>query len=256
MLPKRIEQFLIFFDVFGFNSGASKLSKCRGIFYCIEFVHILIATFFTLTKFKFLIGLYSLNGAIPTVNELLQYSAGLYPYWLIIVDSICGQSSHKQFWKLFQQIDRQFCSQSNLCFRIYLVKMIEFFAATTLISAIGMMDLIKKCIVYSYIFLAKFSNIRIFYYLFCLKMINFQLKHIEEELENMHKSNVADCQRLKWIREYVSLVHEMTYHLNNTFGWSNAAVILCCFYYVLVGLNWIIIMRFSMNNFICEFGSI
>lgn len=260
MLPKEIQWYLIFYDVFGFNSGTSKLSQSRGIVYCIEFIHILSAIFFTLTKFKFLFELYQLNGTISTVNESLQYSATLYTYWLIIMDSICCQSSHKRFWKLIQQIDEKFCSQSHLRFRTYLAKMIAFFLVNISVSANGTTRLLRHNIVYSYTLWAKICFLRMFYYIFCLKIVHFQLKNIDKELDKLilRKLNVAEHnRRLKWTRQYISIIDEMTNHLNKIFGWSNAAVIFCCFYYILTCLNWIFInyTRFSMEEFICEFRS-
>lgn len=244
MLPKHIVYFLNFFDILTFNSGSSVLSNHNGIVLFIRFFHILVAVIFTIAEFKFLFtDIYVMNGIFSTANESLQYFTALYTYWLIILESIYHASSHKQFWNGLRQIDEKFYNQSRLSFRIYLMQIIEFFAVTISHMIFGMIDLLQNNIIFSYLVLARVYQIRVFYYVFCLEVVHFQLKSIEEELNEWETSNDIQLNRLKWLREYISCVHEMTCHLNLVFGWSNVAAILCCFYYILAAMNWIFLLN-------------
>lgn len=98
---------------------------------------------------------------------------------------------------------------------------------------------------------------RVFYYLFCVELIKLQLKCIENEtkvkLDELKESNLNECeifirteiqaivQMLKKIRTNFHLIHELTYCTNESFGWSNVATILWCFYQILGNLNWVCI---------------
>lgn len=94
-----------------------------------------------------------------------------------------------------------------------------------------------------YVILFTLCEIRMFYYLLCLEIVNGQLKMIA--LRSQAIVDGAICcdteqvqQQLKWIRQYFSHVHSMTCHLNNIFGWSNVTAISFSFCFILTELNW------------------
>lgn len=79
MLPIQIVFLLNVFDVFGYNSGSSKLTEHRKITYFIYFVHILIATFLTFFKPYSMFEYYSALGKTERINEfLVSIKSSLY----------------------------------------------------------------------------------------------------------------------------------------------------------------------------------
>lgn len=244
MLRSNIVRFLNFFDTIGFNSGSSKLSNYPKLIKFIVFVEVVIGITIIILKFQFLQKLYSLYGLLPTINEGCMYSASLYTYLLIVFDSINSRRAHRNFWRLLVQIDEQYCTRLNLRFRIYTLKMAEFVFVVNLLGLLSIYDVRSTQTLFTYILfmvLTRWFHFRVFYYLFCLEIVHFQMTNIEQELIRLQSQQWSDSHRLKRIREHLSLVHRMTCNLNEIFGWSNVAVILSCFYYLLNTVNWIFI---------------
>lgn len=113
-----------------------------------------------------------------------------------------------------------------------------------------------------YLALIIICQLRVFYYVFCLEILNWQFQMIQHELIIMkqrspnivdivggasnsvlqsraHKANnFFDLNRMKWVNEYYGCIVEMTKLLNIIFGWSQFASILFKFYSLLTDLNW------------------
>lgn len=258
MCLNQIINFLIFFDLCGFNTGSSNLSKNGKSKIFIFVVHILIAIYFSTIQFHwFFVNYYASLTLNEALSELIQYLAALFSYWLIILDSYSQSKKHQHFWQTLQKIDKQFSCKIDYTFRIYLVKCIEFFTTIllTVFSCYVLRGYEWNAYDVPYFGFYQICHIRAFYYVFCLKIINFQLKVIENEVKimkniinsiNMSKrfsdtySNyyVFELQRLKWIRRYFNCVNDMIACLNEIFGWSQVAVILFCLYLCVSDLNW------------------
>lgn len=236
MSLKRVVHLLNLFDSFAFNSESSQLSQHRKLIFVIRTIHIVCAITSTFAQFKYILMLYPL-GIMTVVNEFLLCSTSLTTYSLIIIDSLSNHRSQKIFWCILRHIDDHFCSQSGLSFRNYLILFGEFFTATLSIVLINIIELGENGIYFAYYVVV--CHVRIFYYIFYLNVMDFQMRNIEMELKNLQKCNAVECHRLKWIRKYVSLVHEMACQLNKAFGWSNAASILYCFHELLAAVNWV-----------------
>lgn len=259
MLPKQIVWMLTFFDIFAYNTGSSKLSNTRLISILIYVLHILLIIFVSLYQLQFEALILSNYEFLEIFNQILQYLAALFTYLLTIVDSFVHRRAHKRFWNLVQRIDQHFYHQSRFTFRCYGWKFIEFFSimslATYLISTVSNNTFFLLICVYDII-----GEIRVFYYLFCLEILHFQLKMIETELKiiqntlnqtNADYSNLTqfsessnrvsfefELQRLKWIRGYFHCAYEMVNLLNEIFGWSNVQAISFLFYLLLTDFNW------------------
>lgn len=257
VLPKRIVQILNFFDAFGYNSGSSKISNSRRVTYLILFVHILTAMIFTFVKFKILIEQYKAHGFVPAINEGLQYSATLYTYWIIVLESLMYRQSHLKFWGILQQIDKHFHRQTDKHFYSFIIKLAEFFLITILIQADSIIRFGIKLSLIAYIILFRMCHARVFYYIFCLEIIQWQLENIEKVIKKMQFSlnNPDFGNRFKWIREYFHLVHKMTLLLNKMCGWSILATTMSCFYYIIATLNWFYI-GFKYSNPTNIFGNL
>lgn len=247
MLPVRMERMLTFFDVFGYNTGSSQLSRRREIAYSIYFVHFSMAIFFSSSIFYSIFKLLPYMTFIERLNHLFQYSTAIFTYWFIIFDSMNRWKKHRQFWTILRRIDKLFYSQTNLSIRVYLIKFIQYILTT--FTAV-VMSLVKENpstahYIWTFInvFVVKQCQIRIFYYIFCLEVVFLQLCAIEDELLQMNQlselsdSNV-DLFRFQWIRGYYNCIFEMTNLLNEIFDWSHVAAVSFCFYLLLTEMNW------------------
>lgn len=244
---------LTFFDIFGYNSGLSILTRHKKI---IQSIHILIATTLTTLQLYLSFGLYSPLRAIIKLNNLFQCSIALIAYYCIIIDSIFYRRHHKRFWIILKRINENLCDQNYFKNRSYILKFLEYFLVTFLLNFLRFKYIIFKffgaMVIFAYVFLM--SQIRIFYYLFCLDNINHHLNIIENKLkgapiENRKLSlsplNVQsssnhsyEIELLQWIRSYYQCIHEMTNHLNEIFGLSNLSIISLCFFYFLTYSNY------------------
>lgn len=280
MLPNELMFILNLFDAFGCtNSGTSQLSTNRKYSFCICLVHCLMAIILTWFGFYMITEYFSLLSSSEIVNECLQYINALVTYWLIILESIQQRTAHKYFWNVFEQIDWCFCHQSNVNLQSYLIKLISFFGMYFLLTLCSFADSLTPSIqvdlAYNGLFVM--CALRIFYYLFCLKIVNSQLNIIESELKMMELVwncnrrkftsvpfindifEPANCpfelQRFKWIREYFHHIYEMVSLLNTIFGWSHIAAVSFCFTYILTMWNWFRknFYILSYTNRICKY---
>lgn len=141
------------------------------------------------------------------------------------------------------------------------MKVVEFFCASSvaLFIRIELDTNLHYSTFVAYTLLYEICQLRVFYYLFCLEVVNFQLKMIDNEVETMQnalnftsKKSTSylirisetsifysfESQRLKWIREYFFRIYEMINLLNETFGWSQVAAISFCFHLLLTEIAW------------------
>lgn len=270
MFSPKTELALNFFDVCGFNTGVSDIFFHRKLKKVIIGVHILLALILTVFQFHLLVRYYSSLTMIEAISESLQYSTALFTFWMIIFDSICHRGAHKLFWQNLEQIDVCFCQQKNLKMQNYYMKFLEFFCATSfaLLIRIESDTILHYSTFVAYILLYEICQLRVFYYLFCLEFVNFQLRTIENEVKTMQnalnftsKQSTSyllrisetsifysfESQRLKWIREYFFRIYEMINLLNETFGWSQVAAISFCFHLLLTEITWVYIHYMDMS---------
>ena len=242
MLPKRIEFLLFFFDVFGYNSGSSKLSRHQKTACFIYIAHVLLVVFFTFYKIRLIFELISLP-IVELINPIIQYSASLYFYWFIIVDSVFYRREHQHFWKILEKFNKFYYSNRyKTTFKYFVLKLTTYFI-TTLLCLFVVTMIIGQLIdyLYVYIILMKTSEFRVFYYIFCLEALHNQMKIINCKFKrNKSKRFVLHLKEFRRIRDHYSCAYEITNCLNKVFGLSQVTAILYCFYVILADLNWMI----------------
>lgn len=252
MLPKRIECFLKVFDAFGFNTQATSLSNGQKLSHSINWTHILIAVLLIINEVIFFSSFYYYYGLYETLNEIVECSASLCGYWLIIFDSLLYRRAHRRFWMIFQRINKPIHRHSNVIPRSYVIKIVEFYTANILISCISWQTLPGSSFLsyVIYIFPIKICQLRLFYYVFCLEIVLYEMKMLQNEIK--HMDNIANCcsnadrmdpsssfesHRIKWARKYDS-IEEMVNLLNEIFGFSQVGTVLFCFYVQFTDLNY------------------
>lgn len=249
MLPEQITNCLIFFDIFGYNSGSTKLTVNQKSAYFFYSLNILMAVFFSLYKFRIIFRPHP-GQLIELINQMLQYSVNLYDYWLIILDSIIYKNEHFHFWTYFQHFDKLY-SIRHLKLLKYFFKLSSYFILSFLfiLAIIFTHQSPIDETVYSALILIRICEIRMFYYILCLEILHFQLKIINEKCTNKK----IKLHQLKWIRHYYHCVYEMVNMLNEMFSLSLFSGILFCFYTFLTHLNYVLV-HFGDFNIIHFFG--
>lgn len=254
MLPNQVLNLLNFFDIFGYNSGYSHISKHQRVVNFLYFVHISIATVFVAYEFRLLSIYYFKLKLAEAFSECLQYTVALYTYWSIIFDSFVSRQTHTRFWNIVERLEQQKhicccscnCGNSTFTLRNYLIKLSLFGLKIGITCAIrlGGYSMQKFEIDAPYVVLFTLCEIRMFYYLLCLEIVHVQLKMIERKCRCVVKDETICCNiedlrmHLKWIRQYFGNVHDMIDHLNVIFGWSNVTAISFSFCFILTELNW------------------
>lgn len=238
MLPTQIVYFLNFFDFLGYDSGSSILSYHRKVIYLIYLLHIFVVALLTVYKvyLAFWLSLHYDLEMVEVINVSMQFSAPTYTYWMILLDSSLHRHGHKQFWNVVQRIDTSYCRQMNSLQR-FIFKMIAYFSIAIPLFLLFQTEtnFDYPGSIFVYLTLITVCQIRIFYYLFCLEIIQFQLNVIEHELKTL---NITTCSnQWKWFRGYYATIHDLTVLLNEIFGCSNVAAILFGFYTVLTDVN-------------------
>lgn len=254
MFSNRIVHFLNFFDSFGYNSGSSRISQNPKLVHFICILQISLATFCTCFLFfsvqEYLVSL----GLMEAISEILEYTTSLCTYWLIIFDSFQHRKIHHLFWARHQQITRLFEPQAKHSFHHFSMKIIEFFSIMVILL-VHRLTMEYAAVGFAYYTLFKMSEIRGFYYMFCLEVVNFHLKNIEMELVSIKMQSFptraryysSNLRRLKWVREYFTNIYQMFEFLNEMFGCSQVAVIAFSFFLVLAEANWIYIHFFEFS---------
>lgn len=253
MSQKRITVILNLFDAFGYNSGSSNLAGHWRAVNIIYLVHIVLACFFSFYQIPLIFYLRSNLQWVQVLNQMMQYTAALYPYCLIIMDSMLKKEKHAQFWKIHQEISEFYCNQNGIRFRCFMLKFVAYHSITVVfvISFLKYFGPINEEI-FIYIVLMKLCQMRVFYYMFCVELIHFQLESILNALKMQQiKSNASASQshQFKWIRGYYQRVFEMTAALNEVFGVSNVATVSFCFYELLSDMNWLYTYSRGSNQF-------
>lgn len=244
MLPKQIKCILNLFDAFGYNSGSSHLSSKPKVIEFIKYLHISLAILFTLCQINIVIQHSPLMRWIEFFNTMLQLSITSFTYVFIILDTLLQQQKHQQFWKTFQLVDEYFTCQNNFNFKCYIWRCIEYFAVTIVFMVIifGTTSRISiEIVLILYMIMIKVCNLRVFYYIFCVEILNFQIKTVDSEykLITSPRGNTSIYwHRLTWIRWHHQCIFEMSQLLNEVFGFSNVATISFCFYFLLSNVNW------------------
>lgn len=234
MLPSRIVHILNFFDVCGYCTGSSALAehkKLQLIIFAIHLASVLVLTFY---QFQTFTDLYPAIGFLETLNEMVQYSIELYTYCLILWDSFLYRKQHIRFWRAFQKINAHLKTNDPF-YNGYVCKFIEYFLVTNIlyVSIFLVEGFPLMSPVFIFLVLILVCQLRVFYYLFCVEAINSQLNVIE------HIATGKAVSQIKCINEYYDCVTEMFELLSDIFGFSQVAVVLFCFYFLLTDLNWL-----------------
>lgn len=255
MFSKLIVYTLNFFAFCGFYpeffGSLAKRINSQFIF----IIHIFLGMFFVY-YFQLVFSIDKLKEfTVEYLYSFIAFLSAILTYWVVIIESYLNRNNQKKLWRILQQIDRYYAQHNHVCFRSYLAKYWGFSVSNLIIYFLLFCQFFMTFeygSLFSTIFLVgfllcfmvllEFCTRRIFYYLFYLEVVQFELKLIETEtlqIVNAFKSKCVygfsdrnqsivnfERRRFVWIREYYLLVWKLCDHVNSTLGWSTFAVVL------------------------------
>lgn len=240
MFPKWIEYISIYFSLLGFLPGKStKFVKNYSARSVIFIIHLFLSVWCAYRTIKTLEYQRNLTEFLDVLNFFVYCVICSILYVLVLYDSFISRYDQHGFWQSFTQINERFCTQLQ-------IKKLDYFL-TLFLLLIGDIFL---CIFIcrrqicdgnhiTHIIFMIIVDSRMFFYLLHLKIIAHQLWNINCELRRNFlkiRKNIVKI-RLKWIRNDFLLIHKMTQHVNNIFGWSHMILILLIFQCTIVFLN-------------------
>lgn len=272
MFSKWIRFLLKCFDWCGFHPETTNSPQPRKKKLNIFVIHCLWAMLLTIFTAAFLMQPILLNESLPyVVNIMIQTVNGIVTHWVIIVESFAERKTQRKFWQIYEHIKHRHKRCKTPLPRLYAVNFMQFIAVTTFIQVFFLSYYLsyvgnKWYFRIAYLFSQIMYQYRIFYYLFYLELVKFELKTIKRELKdiaelsNFHGSLVWNANRhykrrtrdawcdstvtsvneinLKRINAYCQLAYELSGCINQTFGWSNFATVLYSFHLPLTDGNW------------------
>lgn len=246
MLPNQIRYILNFADVFGYNSGISKLSRNQRNAQLIYFVHVAMAIFYAYYLTIYTINYPSELPPIEMVNTALQYFSAFFAYLFVVFDSVFYGCQHRSFWQHFGRVNKlhaDFYEYSSFC----LILKFTIYVAVRFVCLLAFVienDNISDLAIFLFLItlLVKICEMRVFYYIFCVDVLHSRLKAIDNELKSIERKNSVriSSSEIKRIRTRYNSIFEMSNLLNEVFGLSQVTAISYCFYIVLTEINYLL----------------
>lgn len=277
---------LRYFDFCGYCSEFKTHKRQRNYAKFILILHCIIGIFATFSIVQYL-RLWS-DDRLGTLIDIVRLFGVLFVYLSSIIELYSKRRYQNEFWKIYRNIDMQFCRQQGRIPRNYLWTLLYiptvsmFYVIHYAYVAIAKRNCYFFGLTYSFIILM-YQN-RVFYYLLYLNIVETELQIIGQEVNQFNnvfqmktdsKLTTRNClllkfnvDRLKWIREYYRNVHGLCECINETFGWSNFLTIINSFTIIVSHLNWIYWRYFNAtgvflvkgkkkysSSYYCPFGS-
>lgn len=251
MYPKWMAFILRFFDIWG---NCTEFSKSR--FYRI-FIHVilLINIVFginTAIEFKNYLHVHS-NDTLGTVNDTIKLNGFQLIFWITIIEAYVKRKSQRRFWEIMKEIDKKYCCHQRFLLRSYVIEFsifIGYFVIVKIFYEIRLMteSIRSKSFWNSFDLVCNVYEMHSFYHLFYLKLIEYELTTIKHETQNLNQNFQSKMnknfkkfglQRIKWVRNYYTLVYDLCSTLNHIFGRSNIFYIPFSFLLITTELNWV-----------------
>lgn len=262
MLSRPVLNILKYFNLWGFHflPQARVGGKITGIL--IFFIQIVLCMWSSCNVLTSFLKEKSLMEFLDSLNFLLYYISCASCYWLIVYDSYTKRQLQCEFWNTceemfhnqsFSQLYRHIWTTLIPMICIMLGEYLVLAAALIRMNSIGSQEgVIIHCLFLSVV------NHRIFFYIFHLKIISIQLNAILTELKQIqnilavrefmeNEFNEELNQRIKCIRNSLTLIHNMSDNVNVIFGISHLALILLIFHSSVTFLNFI--YRLNLKKF-------
>lgn len=242
MYPEWMEKLFIYFNLCGFCTQfktSSNQKKCDRLFFLF---HLSLVSITTLGVYAFLNR--PTNDNLGAMNDAMKLIANLIVYWLSILELNSKQKMQRKFWHILKQINQHHSPNQSFSFNAYLIKMIIYFVLLTsmfinyyIIFISGDENAaILYCFWFCFTLIVMFCKQYLFYYLFYLEFMKYELKIVSDELDKMRC--FCEKAKFKWIRKFYETIYDLCDIVNAVFGWSNAVAISVSFLLILADINW------------------
>lgn len=265
MYPRWMCNLLFQFNLWGFCTefkNSPRQTNFNRIIFCLHFILCTIFTFFLIAYLR-----RPIQNVLGIVDDGIKFSVMLLVYWTTIIESYLSRKTQKQFWDIIEKIDQQFCSHRQIYFKVYIIKMAIYFTCLLLYLLNNFQQILPDSdLYYFWVFYTSFHvfyNVRLFYYLFLLEFIKYELTIIDKEvgeiLNSIEKCRLQSAKeflkkfhrnRINWIQKYYAMSFDLCGIVNSVFGWSNVAAVLLPILLVLTDVNmfyWKVLNLFEVN---------
>lgn len=183
---------------------------------------------------------------LNVTNDFIKFAGALVAHLIVIFESYHKRNVQRNFWMIYCRIRTDFNRlDSAPRFGTYMTKFGEFFCAMIAIiwrlfaRELGALNAI--IFISSMMTLLSAHLIRVFHYLFFVHLLSYQLSEVDAEMRRLaddSKNGTVSRQRLRSIRMYFDLVHELSDCINEFFGWSNVVSVSYLFMLFAVDSIW------------------
>lgn len=261
---------LMYFALCGYNPELYKARTLQVITHIIFVCQILLAIFFSYKLFEFQYWLEFKKTKLGMINDVSEYLFALTTQWIVIIDSYIRRSTQRNFWQIFKHIDQKYHQHNSVQLGGYWVKFFEHFIFYVLFLFYILTDGFENSeTTVSFMLVLVLNRNRVFYFLFYLELVYFELRNVEKEAKQMSKvgkieffrkfrnqtSNIKrfELDRMKYLREYYQSIYELSSHINSIFGRSNIVTVLCHLFVFVCDCNWMYLYR-SDDDYFFDIG--
>lgn len=268
MYPRWLNILLCYFDIWGLPTEFRVDLPYRRIIWLASIIHCVLGLIVTILLIIYLQR--PVNDPLGTINDVIKHAGTLIVFWSTLIELNTKLSVRRNFWNSFNKIDSLFCS--HRCFKLpdYLNKVRFCFSTFAIACIIYLQQIIVNTgTQYVYFWFTHFTLItmyinRIFYYLFYLELIKYELRMIENEIKEVvrvyrnKRRRFADGKdvlfikfekkRFKWIREYFQSTYDLCHSFNHFLQISNVAAIPLMFQLIVTDVIWLYWKLFNKQH--------
>lgn len=242
--------YMKFFDLWGFLTGYPHTPNYHRFACFILFLHYCLAIFLTLYMGYIVAYFFAYLSILDAFNEFSQYGCLLVTYWIIIIETYWKRSARRSFWTFYEQVNNSECIPGN--FALYKYELIEYFVVSFITEPFHWIIMrVPLDVVVPYFILYHIIQVRVFYHIFCLKLIACAMNNIDDKIEEMKRfgesrfgnttsqhSHGARRRQFCQIQRMHLILCELVQQVNDNFRFSILATILCQCCILYSNLNW------------------
>lgn len=242
MYPKWLSVLMCYFDLWGFCSQFRTTPNQQTIYKIIFMCHLALDLYVTVVIVEFLKR--PIGDSLGVLIDSMKLCPHTLMNWISVCELYFKHRTQNKFWNVIQNINEQFFSHDNLCFKAYLIEMIIYFIVLILMF-LNYLIYVRRSELISFwiasIFIISFFKHYFFYYLFYSEFIKYELTQVErksfEICTNVHLK-LSHSNQFQKIRRLYESVNELFNVVNEVFRWSNAVGVPISFLLMLVDINW------------------
>lgn len=202
-----------------------------------------------------------INDPLGTLNDVIKHGGNVVVYWLALIELSTKQPIRQKFWQTLHKVDRSYCCHRDFSLRNYIMRFNYCFLLYTISFLIYLQGLVSQTgthflyFWFAHFILSILYLNRVFFYLFYLELIRYELRNVECEVKKLaqmyrKKSSLTgtkysnfsqDIERMRFvrIREYFQSICKLCNCLNKFLTYSNAAMILFSFQFIITDALWV-----------------